>query len=799
MKRCVFAVMVALLVVVPSRQSLKADAALYRIQNLGTTADGAVPVIVGINGSGQVLGLVDGNRPVRNTDAGGWEYVPGFDGVNVARGINDSGDVVGYGFRFTPDFTIRAFRYTNATGVIEDIEPLPGDTMTLGLAINAAGDVVGSSNGGGVSRAFRATPGLPAEQLPSLGGDSAQACGINDAGQIVGSSTTFDGAKHAMRIDPGQPEAVEITSFDGSTGSSTACAIDADGRVGGQADESGLKRAFRFYDGTLLNLDSFGSSTSSTAAIAAGISVGSYATFDGDVRAFVHTEADGSSDLNDRIDAGTGWILSQAKAVNASGVIVGDGMFNGAPAAFRLTPIAPAPADTTPPTIGLLQVSPSAIATPNHAMVPVTISAVASDDKDPSPVCTVTGIDMSGAQPDSANVTGPLSGSVRADAGATYSFQVKCADAAGNAATGSATVTVARDTTAPVFTSLTATPSTIWPPSGQTVAVTIDASATDDSGETPVCKLGNITGPGTAPVDFDVTGANTGTVRAVGGRTYTFNALCADASNNVAWSSVDVTVPRDTTAPVISGVTATPSRVWPPTGALVAVSVAVQATDDVDAQPACGLSSITSTGVTADDFSITGPLSALVRATGGRTYTLNVRCSDAAGNSSSASTLVVVPRDTTAPSITALSATPSAIWPPNGKLVPVSVSVSATDDVDASPRCSLTSITGAPATEFAITGPFTATVRANRNSDGSTRTYALQVSCSDAAGNSSAATTFVTITKDQPVTLVYAAVKMVATVSGKTTGESDEKSGEKSGQKSEEKSGQKSGDKSGKQ
>ena len=74
---------------------------------------------------------------------------------------------------------------------------------------------------------------------------------------------------------------------------------------------------------------------------------------------------------------------------------------------------------------------------------------------------------------------------------------------------------------------------------------------------------------------------------------------------------------------------------------------------------------ITSAGAPAGDSAITGPFSAGVRAVGGRTYSLRVACSDAAGNSRDASVDVVVPADTTAPVITALSASPDYIWPPN--------------------------------------------------------------------------------------------------------------------------------------
>jgi hypothetical protein len=642
MKRCIFAVVAFFLAGVPSLRSQGTEPPHYTIENLGTFA-GQVPTITGVNASGQVSGVVNGSRAVRYTPGVGWVDFPLLGGFSIANGINDAGDLVGYHFAPTG---VRAFRYRDGAGV-QDIAPLAGGTMSLGFAINAAGDVVGQSIGaGGASSAFRASVGLPAVQLPGLGGTFAIGCGINDAGQVAGQATTALGAAHAVRIDPGQPAPVEITSFDGAGGTSVACAIDADGRVGGQADQSAAPHAFRFFGGSLTLLDTFASSSSNTESIAQGTSVGWYVrTSDGASRAFVHTDAHGSTDLNTLVDGAAGWVLALAKGVNASGVIVGEGTFNGAAAVFRLTPV-PVAADTTAPVITALTATPSSIFPPNGAMVAVAISASATDDTDPSPVCSVTGIDGHGAPAADFSVTGPLAGSVRATGGATYSFLVSCGDAAGNTAPG----------------------------------------------------------------------------------------------------SVDVVVPPDTTAPVIASVTATPSTIWPPNGALVTVSVSVSATDNVDAAPACALSSITSTGSTTDDSSITGPFSARLRAIGGRTYTLNVRCSDAAGNSSYGSTQVQVPPDTTAPVITSLTATPSAIWPPNGKFVDVSVLVSATDDVDSSPSCGVTSITGGAAGNAVVTGALSASVRAEKGA-----VYELHVACSDLAGNTAQAVTLVVVTKDPAV------------------------------------------------
>jgi hypothetical protein len=281
------------------------------------------------------------------------------------------------------------------------------------------------------------------------------------------------------------------------------------------------------------------------------------------------------------------------------------------------------------------------------------------------------------------------------------------------------------------------------------VTVTVSGEATDDSGVMPVCKLTSVTGPGAAGVDFEVTGANTASVAAVGGRTYSMNVTCVDASNNAASQSVDVFVKPDTTAPVIASVTATPSTIWPPDGSMKPVTVAVTASDDVDDQPLCYLSDVTAAGAAAGDSVIRGTFSADVRAVGGRTYAMNVTCSDRAGNHSARSVNVVVPPDTTAPVITELSVTPNAIWPPNGKMVPVQVGVSATDDVDAAPSCALSSISGSSA-DATITGAFTANVRALKSSDEYDRVYVLTVTCSDRAKNKSSRTVSVVVSKNDP-------------------------------------------------
>ena len=107
-----------------------------------------------------------------------------------------------------------------------------------------------------------------------------------------------------------------------------------------------------------------------------------------------------------------------------------------------------------------------------------------------------------------------------------------------------------------------------------------------------------------------VTGINTGSVRAVGGRTYAFNAVCTDSSNNSSWAATAVYVPADTTAPAINSLSASPYYLWPANGKMISVSVSATATDDVDPMPACSITSITSSELAPADAVITGNFSA---------------------------------------------------------------------------------------------------------------------------------------------------------------------------------------------
>jgi probable HAF family extracellular repeat protein len=442
----------ALLLVRPAHIIVGADSAPYTIVNLGTI-NGAVPVVTGINASGQVSGYAtdaDGNtRAVRYSATGGWALVPGLESItSTANAINSHGDLTGYALASDG---LRAFRYVDGAGV-EFVAPLPGGSYTVGMGINSSGEIVGyADDANGVTRAFRAAAGLPAQVVPDLGGFFALGCGINDVGQVVGMAYNADSVQHAFRAEP-DGRVLEVGGFNGAAGTSSACGIDAAGRLAGQASlADGSFHAF-LYSTSLTNLDTFGSQGSTAVAVASGSSVGSFTAADGNSRAFLYTSTDGSVDLNTKLAPASGWILTDARAINASGQIAGAGVLNGVMAVFLATPPPPPPppADTTPPTILSLSASPSVIWPPAHQMVNVTISVSARDNVDAAPSCAIATITADEGSTGDAVITGPLTALVRAtkddrrDA-RVYTFTVACSDAAGNASNAGVTVTVAKN------------------------------------------------------------------------------------------------------------------------------------------------------------------------------------------------------------------------------------------------------------------------------------------------------------------------------------------------------------------
>ncbi|MDQ3171398.1 MAG: VCBS repeat-containing protein [Acidobacteriota bacterium] len=123
-----------------------------------------------------------------------------------------------------------------------------------------------------------------------------------------------------------------------------------------------------------------------------------------------------------------------------------------------------------------------------------------------------------------------------------------------------------------------------------------------------------------------------------------------------------------------------------------------------------------------------------------------------AGGTSSSS--VTIKRDTTGPAITSATANPGMLWPPNNKMVAVTVTAVASDAGAGLASCIIDSVNSneggsAHEPDVQLTGDLTLNLRAEREGKGAGRVYSIQVSCRDAAGNTSSRTTTVSVPHDQ--------------------------------------------------
>ena len=104
------------------------------------------------------------------------------------------------------------------------------------------------------------------------------------------------------------------------------------------------------------------------------------------------------------------------------------------------------------------------------------------------------------------------------------------------------------------------------------------------------------------------------------------------------------------------------------------------------------------------------------------------------------------------PAISFVAATPSLLWPPNHKMVPVSVAVDATAACGP-PVCTIASIASDgpidEAGDIVITGGLTALLRSERSGGSMGRTYTIMAECRDTAGNVTTGTTTVHVPHDQ--------------------------------------------------
>ncbi len=113
--------------------------------------------------------------------------------------------------------------------------------------------------------------------------------------------------------------------------------------------------------------------------------------------------------------------------------------------------------------------------------------------------------------------------------------------------------------------------------------------------------------------------------------------------------------------------------------------------------------------------------------------------------------------DLTPPTVLGLSASPASLWPPNHKMIDVSIDYAA-EDPSQPITCSLTVASNEPvrtrekgdeAPDWEIVDPHHVRLRAERLGEGTGRTYTITLTCSDSAGNTAVETIIVKVPHDQ--------------------------------------------------
>jgi len=130
---------------------------------------------------------------------------------------------------------------------------------------------------------------------------------------------------------------------------------------------------------------------------------------------------------------------------------------------------------------------------------------------------------------------------------------------------------------------------------------------------------------------------------------------------------------------------------------------------------------------------------------------------DSANAANCSADLTVV--DTTPPVIDSVTATPSMLWPPNHRMVPVTLAVSVTDVCDSAATCQIVSVVsnepvegrgdGSTAPDWEVTAALGLNLRAERAGGGSGRLYTVTVQCGDEFNNATTQSVAVRVVHDQ--------------------------------------------------
>jgi probable HAF family extracellular repeat protein len=575
----------------------------YVITDLGTFG-GTYSSAIGINEAGQIVGFAysSGNaamHPFQWQSSTGNQDLGTLGGtLGMATGINGSGVIVGNS-QTTANASIRAFAKT--VGGMLTLPGLGGSTSRA-IAVNDSGAITGTasltgdtSEHGAVWPSATATSAI---DLRTLGGNNSQGNDVNLAGQVVGYAENVTRVTHAaLWSSPYSALPLDLGTLGGTY--SEAYAINATGQATGVSTNLGDAqfRGFVWQASTgMVDLGALTPTSTHTAGFdinSSGDVVGySTTTAGGAKRAIIRKAGAVIADLNGQILPNTGWVLSEAKAINNNGQIVGTGTLTRVDTINNLNRVEQHAYLLTPDTINPTITCPANVTT--TGLQPAGLGqATAIDNLDPAPVIT-----------NNRPVTFP-----NGDTVVTWT----ASDANGNTATCNQLVKIGGDTTPPLISfQLTPVPNAAgW----NLTSPSLNWTVTDNES-----TITNRTGC-----------VNTTAIANTAGQTFSCSATSAGGTSG----PVSTTVRVDTTLPTIVGTPANFSVSATSSAGAVVTYTSPTATDTISLISPAGVVCAPASGATL-------PLGAT---------TINCSASDNAGNVGSSSFVVTV-NDTTPPQIT---------------------------------------------------------------------------------------------------------------------------------------------------
>lgn len=334
----------------------------FKIDAVPSLISGGTSAAYGINDDG----LVAGAAQTSGSSSHAIRWKPGTapkdlgtfpgQGTSAALGVNKSLQVVGSAS--VSSVSSQAFLYTDPGPMLNighlSFGGLTPSTQTVSAGgINDSGAIAGTSplqlgapSFAYFSRAFIWQAGTMTD-LGSLGGGNSMASAINQSGWITGSTATPTAAEHAFLW---QGSAMtDIGVCNGAT-SSQGRAINAAGHIAGWCfwpqvngypnGHPSMRHAFQWTPaGGMRDLGDLGNRHGDVLGIGADDTVVGFTVLSGGGNhAFIAPAAGALQDLNGVLPPNSGWVLTEARAINRQGQIVGTGTFQGVARGFLLTP-----------------------------------------------------------------------------------------------------------------------------------------------------------------------------------------------------------------------------------------------------------------------------------------------------------------------------------------------------------------------------------------------------------------------------------------------------------------------------